>query len=76
MNFSGASDTTNGTMRIYFRGFGITNKKLFFALFVEIIFFLLKYSGESYNGLPIWAKFLLVCTSAYSAHTIDFAYKS
>ena len=58
MNFSGASDTTNETMRIYFRGFGITKKKFFFALFAEIIFFLLKYSGESHNGLSIWAKLL------------------
>ena len=49
-------------MRIYFRVFGMTKEKYFFALFAEIIFFLLKYSGESRNGLPIWAK-LLLCGS-------------
>ena len=49
-------------MRIYFRGFGMMKKKVFFAIFVEIIFFLLKYSGESRNGLPISAK-LLLCGS-------------
>ena len=52
-------------MRIYFRVFGMTKENVFFALFVENIFFLLKYSDESHKGLSFWTKFLL-CVLDYS----------
>ena len=65
LNFSGASHTLNETMRIYFHDFGMTKENVFFATFVEINFFLLKYSDESRKGLSIWAK-LLLCVLEYN----------
>ena len=60
MNLSGASQKLNEIMRIYFRDIGIVFKKIYFAIFVEIICFCLNYSALARKDLPILVIFFIL----------------